>query len=81
MLLVYYIENLIDNVYRLKIVTWSMSQLHHLKTFFELTINNILFYEMIINVVQFCNKNCSATKVVVPPRKGKQEHIKSTNNI
>ena len=35
---------------------------------------------MIINVVQFCNKNCSATKVVVPLRKGKQ-HIKSTNNI
>ena len=51
------------------------------KNIFELTINYILFYEMIINVIQFCNRNCSVTKVVVPPRKGKQEHIKSTNNI
>ena len=24
-----------------------------------------------IDVVQFCNGNCSATKVVIPPRKGK----------
>ena len=36
---------------------------------------------MIIDVVQFCNRNCSAAKVVVPPRKGKQEQVKSTNNI
>ena len=49
MLLVYYIRNLIDGVYRLKIVTRSMSQLCHLKTFFELTINYILFYEMIMH--------------------------------
>ena len=81
MLLVYYTRNLIDGVYRLKIVTQSMSQLCLLKTFFELTINYILFYEMIIDVVQFCNGNCSVAKVIVPPGKGKQEHVKSTNSI
>ena len=63
MLLVYYTRNLIDGVYHLKIVTRSMSQLRHLKTFFELTINYFLFYEMIIGVIQFCNGNCSATKL------------------
>ena len=36
---------------------------------------------MIIDVIQFCNRNCSVAKFVVPPRKGKQEHVKSTNNI
>lgn len=34
-----------------------------------------------IDVIQFCNKNCSVEKVVVLPGKGKQEYIKSTNNI
>ena len=33
------------------------------------------------DIVQFCNGNCSIAKIVVPPRKGKQEHGKSTNNI
>ena len=33
------------------------------------------------DVVQFCNGNCSVGKIVVPPRKGKQEPVKSTNNI
>ena len=34
-----------------------------------------------IDVVYFCNGNCNVAKVVVPPRKGKQEHIKCTNNM
>ena len=34
-----------------------------------------------LDVVQFCNGNCSVAKIVVPSRKGKQEHVKSTNNI
>ena len=29
------------------------------------------------DVVQFCNGNCSVAKVVVPLRKGKQEHVKA----
>ena len=34
-----------------------------------------------LDVVQFCNGNCSVAKVVVPLRKWKQEHVKGTNNI
>ena len=36
---------------------------------------------MISNVVQFYNGNCSVAKVIVPLRKGKQEYVKSTNNM
>ena len=38
-------------------------------------------HQKISDVVQFSNGNFSVAKVFIPPRKGKQEHIKSTNNI
>ena len=31
----------------------------------------------LVNVIQFCNGICSVVKVVVPTRKGKQEHVKA----
>ena len=37
--------------------------------------------QFIKQVIQFCNGNCSVTKVVIPSRKREQEHVKSTNNM
>ena len=47
MFLVNYTENLVDNVYHLKIMTWSTLQLCHLKIH-ELTVNYLSCYKMIL---------------------------------
>ena len=36
---------------------------------------------MISDVIQFYIGNCSVAKDIVPSRKGKQEYVKSTNNM
>ena len=46
--------------------------------------NNKAFLNRLVrvgDVFQFYNGNCSVSKVVVALRNGKQEHVKSINNI